>query len=87
MNRVFNCLLIFSLISSSVIAGGDDKEGAIVLGGMPGMGGMIVSGQSIVAPGMSFGMMPLIVTHGKKSRNIIWGRRKRRSVTYVIGEK
>lgn len=52
------------------------------MGGMGG--GMVIAGDSIVAPGMGFGMMPLVISGGKKGRNIIWGKRKRRSIAYIL---
>ena len=79
MNPQVSLLVIVSLLSPAVLAG--DKGGTIILGGGGmGGGGMMMAGDSIIAPGMGFGMMPLVIAGGKKSRHIIWGKRKRRDV-------
>ena len=75
-------LVIFAALSSFVQAG--DKGHAIILGHGwgPTGGGLILTDNNIVS-GAGFGGQGLIVSHGKKGRNIILGR-KRRSTYWVI---
>ena len=86
MNSKLSSFLVVAavaMLSLGVQAG--DKGGTVILGGGGmggyGMGGMILAGDSIVAPGGFGGYggygMPLVVAGGKKSRHIIWGRKRR----------
>jgi hypothetical protein len=85
-------IIVSIMLFSQVLAqGGGGKDQTIVLGGgmggFGGMGGLVLTENSIVAPGMGMGMMgmmPLVISNYKKSRNIVWGRRKRRDIAYVL---
>lgn len=73
------------LLVPSSLAG---KGSTIVMGGQGGMGGGLVVSEGAIIGGGGFGFgYPVVIAGGKKGRNIIWGKRKRRSIMYVIPTK
>jgi hypothetical protein len=83
-SAVIAVIFVLSILSQEVKAG--DKGGTIILGGGGGMGGLMMAGDSIIAPGMGWGMMPLIISGGGKGKGsrIIMGRRRRRDVAFYV---
>lgn len=80
---IFAAFVVIATLASTVSAG--EKGHAIILG--PGWGptggGLILTENNIVS-GAGFGGQGLVVSHGKKGRSIIMGKRKRRSTTYWV---
>lgn len=82
----YNFIFVLALIAALASLGhAGDKGHAIILGHGwgPTGGGLIVTENNIVS-GAGFGGQGLVLSHGKKGRNIILGKRKRRSTTYWV---